>query len=141
MAPKLRDPGDPEEWLRRARSNLARALGDAGLPDVLFEDLCFDASQAAEKAVKAILVHRSAHFPKTHSLADLLTLTASAGVEVPSDVVEASRLTHYAVTTRYPGLAEEVTREEYVEAVRLAVRVVRWAESLVKTAQGESEQG
>jgi hypothetical protein len=40
-------------WLRRARSNLARAKQDK--PDeVLFEDLCFDAQQAVEKALKAL---------------------------------------------------------------------------------------
>jgi HEPN domain-containing protein len=141
MAPKLRDPSDAEEWLRRARSNLARAHADVGLPDVLFEDLCFDASQAAEKAVKAILVHRVASFPKTHSLSELLTLAASAGVDLPIDILDASRLTHYAVTTRYPGLAEEVTREEYVEALRLAVRVVHWAEGLIGGTRGPSDEG
>lgn len=28
MPPGLRDPGDPAEWLRRARSNLTRAARD-----------------------------------------------------------------------------------------------------------------
>jgi HEPN domain-containing protein len=37
------DPGRPQAWLRRARSNLARARQLAGTPDVLYEDLCFDA--------------------------------------------------------------------------------------------------
>jgi HEPN domain-containing protein len=141
MPPKLRDPSDPQEWLRRARSNLARARADLGLPDVLLEDLCFDASQAAEKALKAVLVHKGTSFPKTHSLSDLLTLAASAGAKLSGEVLEAARLTHYAVTTRYPGLAEEVTRDEYLDAVKLATRVVEWAESLIEAAsRGEPNQ-
>ena len=40
---------DPREWLNRAHSNLARAKLWA--PSVYLEDLCFDAQQAAEKAV------------------------------------------------------------------------------------------
>ena len=84
MPPNDRDPISPQEWLRRARSNLARARADRNLPDVLYEDLCFDAQQAAEKAIKALLVHRQVRFPKTHDLLDLLTLlterpTDSAG--------------------------------------------------------------
>ena len=46
--------GTPEEWLRRAKSNLVRAkqVKPAG---AYWEGLCFDTEQAAEKAVKAIL--------------------------------------------------------------------------------------
>jgi hypothetical protein len=77
-------------------------------------------------------------FPKTHSLSDLLTLAESAGVKLPSDVLEAARLTLYAVATRYPGLAEEVTHDEYLDAVKLATRVVQWAESLTKDDRGVS---
>jgi HEPN domain-containing protein len=47
MPPNDRDPTGPHEWLRRARSNLARARADRNLPDVLYEDLCFDTQQAA----------------------------------------------------------------------------------------------
>jgi hypothetical protein len=63
MPPEYRDPTDPAEWLRRARSNLARARADRHLPDVLYEDLCFDAQQAVEKALKALVVHRKVAFP------------------------------------------------------------------------------
>ena len=47
-------PDDPREWLNRARSNLA--LAKNRIPDAYLEDLCFEAQQAAEKAIKAILI-------------------------------------------------------------------------------------
>jgi predicted nucleotidyltransferase len=53
MPGKRFPPDDPREWLNRARSNLAKAKSAADAPDVYLEDLCFDAQQAAEKAVKA----------------------------------------------------------------------------------------
>jgi len=56
MPPAPRPPDDPHEWLRRARSNLARAQADIRLAGVYLEDLCFDAQQAAEKAIKAVLI-------------------------------------------------------------------------------------
>lgn len=91
------------------------------------EDLCFDAQQAAEKAVKAVLLHRGVAFPYVHDLTALLTLALDAGSAVPESVREAGRLTRYAVETRYPGLAEPVTREEYEQAVAIADAVVGWA--------------
>ena len=126
MPPNDRDPTIPHEWVRRARSNLARARAGRNVPDVLYEDLCFDAQQAAEKAIKALLVHRQVRFPKTHDLLNLLTLLDQKGVAIPAEIREADALTHYAVETRYPGLAEEVTADEHARAVELAERVLRW---------------
>lgn len=100
MPPERRDPTDPLEWIRRARSNLARARAGPPAPEVLYEDLAFDAQQAAEKGIKAVLVARRVDFRKTHSLVNLLSLVEGAGVVVPADVREAARLTRYAVRTR-----------------------------------------
>jgi HEPN domain-containing protein len=131
MASRLRDSGDPGEWLRHARSNLSRCRGDRRLPDVLFEDLCFDAQQAAEKAIKAVLVLRGRRFPKSHDLSELLDLVAATGLEVPLQVLEAKRLTPYAVAGRYPGVSEDASEEDYREALETAEKVFAWAEKLV----------
>lgn len=131
MPPEHRDPTKPAEWLRRARSNLAKAKADRSLPEVLYEDLCFDAQQAAEKAIKALLVYQNVPFPKTHDIMDLLTLLHQSGMDVPEEIRHADLLTGYAVETRYPGMSEEVTAEDYAEALALAERVVRWVESII----------
>jgi len=99
---------------------------------VYLEDLCFDAQQAAEKAIKAVLIHLNVRFPRTHDLAELLTLVEKAGQRVPEQVKRASILTPYAVESRYPGLSEPVTKEEYEEAVSIAEEVLRWAEEVLK---------
>jgi HEPN domain-containing protein len=70
---------------------------DRRLPDVLFEDLCFDAQQAAERALKAVLISGGRRFPRTHDLAELLHLVAAMGLDLPPEVLEAKRLTPYAV--------------------------------------------
>ncbi|MBI4540740.1 MAG: HEPN domain-containing protein, partial [Gemmatimonadetes bacterium] len=92
MSPEPRDPSDPWSWLRRARSNLARARAGQSTPEILCEDLCFDAQQAAEKGIEAVLVSRGAEFPKTHVLVRLLDLVERAGVVVPPEVREAEVL-------------------------------------------------
>ncbi|MCS3681078.1 HEPN domain-containing protein [Salinibacter ruber] len=124
---KKRPPDDPRAWLDRARSNMVRARHT--LPDVYLEDLCFDAQQAAEKALKGLLIHLEATFPYTHDLADLITLIEDHDLPVPDSVKDAAILTDYAVATRYPGVGEPVTEEEYKRAVAIAEHVLEWVES------------
>ena len=131
-----RDPSHPRSWLRRARSNLARAKLLAGQPEVLYEDLCFDAQQAVEKALKAVLIQQGVTVPRTHALAELLTRVGKTGVEMPAEIQEATLLTPYAVEARYPGLWEEVTAADHQEAVRVAQRVVEWAEAVIGGGKG-----
>lgn len=130
MPPERFPPDDPREWINRARSNLARA--EAKLPGAYLEDFCFDAQQAAEKALKAVLLQSGIAFPYTHDLADLLTLLEKSGEEIPEPVREAGRLTRFAVATRYPGITEPVTGEEYQEALAIAEAAVQWAEEQIR---------
>jgi HEPN domain-containing protein len=125
MARKRFPPTDPREWLNRARSNLSRARRT--LRGVYLEDLCFDAQQAAEKAIKALFVHRSLTFPYVHDLARLLRLLERGGIKVPKYVKKADELTGFAVESRYPGLSAPVTPREHQRAVQVAEAVVRWA--------------
>jgi HEPN domain-containing protein len=124
-------PDDPREWLNRARSNLAKARSASGAPEVYLEDICFDAQQAAEKAIKAILIHLGVRFPYVHDLAQLLALVDRAGESIPESVRYAAGLSGYAVETRYPGLSEPVTWQEYEEAVAVAEEVIRWAQAII----------
>ena len=63
-------PDDLREWLNRARSNLA--IAKSRVAGVYLEDLCFEAQQAAEKAIKAVMIGRGIDFPYVHSLELLL---------------------------------------------------------------------
>jgi HEPN domain-containing protein len=72
--------------LSRAKSNLARATADINLPDIYLEDLCFDAQQAAEKAIKALHLFRRVVFPFVHDLAALVTVLQQSGQQVPPSI-------------------------------------------------------
>lgn len=133
-----RDPTSPRTWLQRARSNLRRAVLGSQHPEVFLKDLCWDARQAAEKALKALCLHQGIAFPKTHSLVRLMDLLESTGLDIPSEIKDADVLTGYAVETRYPGFEEDVTEAEYQVALRLATRVVDWAEKVTER-EGDQE--
>ncbi len=127
--PERFPPDDPREWLNRARSNLA--LAKNRIPGAYLEDLCFEAQQAAEKSIKAVMVMRNIAFPHVHDLARLVSLIEEAGEAVPEVLLEAERLTIYAVITRYPGAVRPVTEQEYMDAVEITESVVRWAEKIL----------
>ena len=127
--PERFPPEDPREWMNRARSNLVRAKNR--VPQAYLEDLCFDARQAAEKAIKAVMIARGIVFPYTHDLARLLTILESHTERIPDAIRRASQLTRFAAHTRYPSVEEPVSEQEYAEAIEIATNVVRWAEELV----------
>ncbi len=129
MPPETHVPGSAADWLRHAYSDLALAR-TTPLPPILFEDLCFHAQQAAEKAIKAILVACDIPTPRTHNLRTLFDLLL-AEVSVPVDIQEAAGLSDYAVARRYPGASEPVEAEEYREAISMAEAVVDWAEKVI----------
>jgi HEPN domain-containing protein len=125
MARKRYPPTDPREWLNRAKSNLA--LARAETVGVFLEDLCFEAQQAAEKAIKAVFVHRGVIFPYIHDLEELLKRLGHSGVKIPKYVKQSDELSSFAVVTRYPGLGNPIGKRQYRRAVRIAESVLIWA--------------
>ena len=110
-----------EEWLRRGRRNLRASLA---ILDEGFADLAsFHAQQAAEFALKALQIHISNKFTRTHDLTDLANR-----VRAPPRVVRlCASLTPAYVASRYPDVrGARITRrraEAYIDAAR---RIVRW---------------
>ncbi len=119
---------DPRAWLQRAKSdlNIAKRHSD----DIYLEDLCFHAQQAAEKAIKAVLIQKQINFKYTHDLSLLVGLLQSI-VELPEFIKDASTLTSYAVASRYPGADELVDYDEWIEAIDLAQAIYSWALEIV----------
>lgn len=127
--PERYPPDDPREWMNRARSNLAMAKNR--IPGAYLEDLCFEAQQAAEKAIKSVMTMRGIDFPYVHDLARLMTILEAGGERIPDRVRRATRLTRFATHTRYPSLEEPVSLQEYGETIAIAEDVIRWAEERI----------
>lgn len=125
------EPGSPGDWLRHAGSDLALAQTPPG-NDVLLETLAFHAQQAAEKSLKAVLLHAGIDPPRTHNL-KLLAEALPANLRLPEDLLRCAELTDYAVTGRYPGEYEPVEQEELDRAIAIAAAVVAWAASVLRT--------
>lgn len=131
------DSGTPSDWLRRARSSFA--LAQVAKPDATcWEELCFQAQQGAEKAIKAVMLHRDVRFSYVHDLGRLLSELEAGGHPVPDEVKGCVTITPYAFQTRYPGDYEPVTEADYRRALEQTEKVLAWAAEIV---EGEHEHG
>lgn len=129
MPHNARDAASPARWMDNARADLA--LARISLPQgVQYEQLCFHAQQAAEKAMKAVLLNYQVDIPFTHNLQVLLNLLYGY-LPIPDELRDVVDLNPYAVSTRYPGEIEPVTENDYLDAIRLASFAVQWAQSII----------
>jgi len=121
-----------DEWMKRARSNMAYVKAGKISTELLYEDLCFNAQQAVEKALKGLCIMHGINFPRTHNIEFLIEILKKGGVIIPPREKKARLLTDYAVTARYPGGSEPVTKKEYQKAFKITDCVLRWVEQELK---------
>ena len=88
--PPKRSPDDPAEWLKRAKSSLIQAKTKAD--GIYLEDLCFNAHQAVEKALKALLLKLGGNFPFTHDIVRLNTEIEKKLKTLPRELIDAEFL-------------------------------------------------
>lgn len=124
---------DYQAWLKRSESNLCLAKRGK-IKGVVYEDLCFEAQQAAEKALKALLIYFEETFPKVHSF-DVLLERLQRHISLPKNVIKVLDLSDYAVQTRYPGDYYPVGRREYLKAIKIASDVVAWVNKIIAEKQ------
>ena len=111
--------GSPQEWLARARGDLA--LAHTPLPPGGYyedEDLCFLAQQEAEKALKAVYLHGSWAFRYVHDLEELITGLRQNGLRVPEAEEDPFMFSSYAFEAWHPGLAKPSLRRNTGRSLR-----------------------
>ena len=113
------------KWIKKAENDLEIAKIIIG--EGFYGESTFHSQQAAEKALKALLVALDVQPPKSHNIHFLLKLLEENGVDttIPRRM-RAEKLTIYAVEARYPDFGEEPSASEAQEALSIAGRVVEW---------------
>jgi HEPN domain-containing protein len=111
-------------WLSRATADLlaARAILAVVMPS--YETAAFHTQQAAEKALKALLVRHQIPFGKTHNITELLVLGEPVATGISAELADASALTPYAIDARYPTEVPAPDKDETSRALAVATRVV-----------------
>lgn len=130
---------DAKEWTSFADKDLDVALHlfETFRPMPL-EIICFHCQQAAEKAVKSVIVLKGSQggFPRKHDLFLLLSQIKNM-VAVDEKLFDyADELTPYGVAARYPS--ELFLEERHAEkAIRMAKEFVEWSKSIIAAAESE----
>ncbi len=89
------------DWLDEALDDLAAAQDLYRLGR--YSKACFFSHQAAEKAVKALMIRKLRRYETIHSVAELLRRLGSS-IHVPQDLVrKGEKLDRYYIPTRYPN--------------------------------------
>ncbi len=121
-----------KRWLEFSEDDLEVAVEAARIGK--YGIAAYHCQQAVEKSIKAILILISdgpTTF-KTHDIEKLLKGLLRLGVDPPPFVWEATKLTDYAFSTRYPDDYVPVSKEEYEEAYEIAKKVLEWAKEIVR---------
>ena len=122
-----------KQWMDFANEDLHLAQYALEAEDCPCRLVAYHAQQCAEKYLKAFLVYQRVDFPFPHNISTLLELCAPYGDWI-KEIEEAETLTAYAITTRYPGHDEQVSRMETQKAVEIAKKLRNILRSLLENA-------
>ncbi|MSU57674.1 MAG: HEPN domain-containing protein [Pedosphaera sp.] len=122
-------PPDLAEWITKAEADWATAQREFRVRRrANFDAVCFHAQQCVEKYLKARLIRADINFPKTHDLVAFLALVQKVEPLWQPWKDHLAKLTHYAVTVRYPGeSAERADAAEALKLARLPRAEMRWS--------------
>ena len=125
---------ETKQWFDMADMDLgvAKYLMENYYPKPL-EIICYHSQQAAEKAIKALVISRGTQggLPKLHDLSFLLNQVKNFVMIEEKYYDYADTLTPYGVAVRYPN---ELFLEEHhaKEAIQYADEIMQWVYELVE---------
>lgn len=116
---------DARAWMTKAWRDLETARRVVGGDPPLFDVAVYHCQQAAEKAIKAFLVHHDQPVQKTHDIEVLADLATEIEPSFSELMDAADSLTPYASRFRYPNatFAVEPSEEEFNTALQQAGEV------------------
>ena len=124
---------ETRQWMKLAEMDygVAQHLYETYYPKP-YEIICYHCQQAAEKAIKAIIMAGGAQggLPKLHDLSFLLNQIRNT-VKIEERYYDyADALTPYGVSIRYPN--ELFLEERHAkEALRMVKEILEWAKDII----------
>ncbi len=123
-------------WLSFVEDDLKMA--QLALAEKMYNQVCFHAQQAAEKALKAFIIASGEATPHTHKLVDLLLMIRDSQLEKMRPQLQ--RLDQFYLPTRYPD-ALPGTLPEGLPNERDAKTALETAQEVLKMVQDALQGG
>ena len=111
------------QWLEKAHRDIFAAENLIIHGEYISGIVAFLSQQAAEKYIKAYLVHEQIEFPKTHDIGMLLKIVSKINQNLSELLKDTITLTDYSVDVRYPDDVPNITLEDAKQAIELAKKV------------------
>lgn len=109
-----------KKWIGKAEKDLK--IAEYNLNGNMLDAVVFYSQQAAEKALKALLLKKIEKFPKTHDLTKLAKLIKS-----PDRIIElCSKINPGYIVSRYPDQSEEYSKKECEDILSWTKEILRW---------------
>jgi HEPN domain-containing protein len=123
--PAAERDAEVRRWVRSAREDLRGARAAARDSDLLPRHACHLAQQAAEKALKAVLVYGGVPVPRIHDLDRLRALVPDpAAWSIARLPLDLAPLTVFATQARYPGEGPDPDAADAAGAIATAGEAV-----------------
>lgn len=129
-----------KEWLTFARTDFesAKYLDSAPFHPRPLNVICYHCQQAAEKAVKALIVYFGSQggMPKVHDISFLMNqikniVREEKGIELEHELLMiADSLSKYGVAPRYPNEIE-VDEQQVKKALSNSETILKWVDSVI----------
>ena len=128
MAAKQKEPAEEYiaeagRWLGFALGDLATARSNHAHPAVPNRNAAYMAQQAAEKALKAVILLENKPFDMIHDI-DVLAGLVPSDFVVPVPTADLSWLADVESSSRYPDEGEIVTSADAERAIEIADKIV-----------------
>jgi HEPN domain-containing protein len=129
MAESLPESSEARRWLEYAREDLAH--GKMGAPHFP-RSATWNFQQAAEKALKAVLLHRGEAIPKSHDVAFILAAIMKVHPSANAIHEDVLTLAELSPAIRYPGDWPVLSASEVDGFAAAATAVVAWCQQFIE---------
>ena len=128
MPPRRRSPRRESvaaaiRWLEWAAGDLATAVAYRNDPSVPFRNSAYFAQQAAEKAIKAVILLDNRAIDRVHDL-EALSRDLPDDFAVPATIDELARLSDLAIDARYPDEGDTVDADTAARSIATATTIL-----------------
>jgi HEPN domain-containing protein len=130
-----------KDWIAKSEGDLRAARKLIKEDDFTLDSAAYSTQQSAEKALKAYIIFKQQPIPKTHDLEKLLENCLQYDSTFDQLRKYAEILSPFATYTRYPDDRFHIDREEALEAIQCAEKILKFVKAKIEPTEKTPQTG